>query len=248
MATVYKTVLRHEHFSVNAMAFIPQNPRPQLAIFTHGYTSHKAAILTWATRLEQSRVPTVIFDLPGHYLGSYQELNSFENFTSHAHELFKLAYDWLKGFADEEDTLILGGHSLGALLSIKALELFDHKNILSIAVGFGLNPNQKTHIFDTPLYEKTLVLRNQLVSEHLDKDKIFAWIKEQKEHLNINGQRIHLLCGEDDMVVGTGGVEHLAQILKDNNLSIEKPNRLPHHQPDLASSHINSFLKKELKW
>ena len=77
---------------------------------------------------------------------------------------------------------------------------------------------------------------------------MFAWIKDQKEHLKISGQHIHLLCGQDDMVVGKGGVENLASILKDNDISIEQPKKMPHHQPDMAAAHINSFLKKELSW
>jgi hypothetical protein len=248
MVKIHRTVLEHELFKVNAMAIIPDDPKPYIALFTHGYTSNKSAITSWGQRLSESDVPVVLFDLPGHFMGSYNDLNSFEDFTGHAHELFKLAYDFIRSFIPQEDKLIIGGHSLGALMSIKALELFKGHNVLSLAVGFGLNPSQKTHLFDTPLYQKTLEFRNQLVSEHLDKDRMFGWIKEQKEHLRVSNQRIHLLCGQDDMVVGKGGVENLASILKDNDISIEQPKKMPHHQPDLAAPHIHAFLKKEFNW
>ena len=66
-------------------------------------------------------------------------------------------------------------------------------------------------------------------------------------YLSIKGQRIHLLTGKDDYVVGKKGMERLFDHLKDkgNLVSSQKPRRLPHHLPEMASPHIKSFLKKE---
>ena len=71
-------------FQVNALAFIPSPDKTPIksewALFSHGYTSHKGDCLNWATRLVEAGVPCMIFDQPGHYLGSFHEIASFEDF------------------------------------------------------------------------------------------------------------------------------------------------------------------------
>ena len=252
-------------FQVNALAFLPSADKiaikPEWALFSHGYTSHKGDCLNWATRLVESGVPCLIFDQPGHYLGSFQEVSSFEDFTAHAHELFGEAYTRLQallelhlGFGQfpANTAVILGGHSLGAFTSIKALELplFKDLNRLAVAIGIGIGQRQATHLFETAFYEKTLSIRRQLVSPHLDSKNVFAWLKDAKEHLEISGERVHMITGEDDVVVGPNGLEAFIKVLEDqgNVVTFEKPKRLPHHEPGAATPHIYSFLKNQFGW
>ena len=258
--TLYKTQLTLPYFTVNALAFIPSDSdKSARAVFSHGYTSNKVDCLPWAVRLSESGVPTIIFDWPGHYLGSFNEAESFSDFTAHAHELFGEAWNRLNDLIPVSSlasptTAILGGHSLGALMSIKALELAQFKNLqtLSVAVGFGLNPtlSTATHVFETSFYQKTLSIRRQLVSLVLDPDVTFPWIKDEKMRLSPKGKRIHLITGADDLVVGAGGMEdmrrHFAEL--ENNVTAFEPTKLPHHEPSSAGPHLFAFLKQELGW
>jgi alpha-beta hydrolase superfamily lysophospholipase len=252
-------------FQVNALAFIPAPDKGPLksewALFSHGYTSHKGDCLNWATRLVESGVPCLIFDQPGHYLGSFHEVNSFEDFKDHAHELFGEAYNRLSGLLEQHlgfgqfpanTAVILGGHSLGAYTSIKALELSQFASIqrLAVAVGIGIGQRQATHLFETAFYEKTLSIRRQLVSPNLDSKEVFAWLKDAKENIILSNQRIHMITGEDDIVVGNLGMEVFKEILEKqgNAVTTEKPKRLPHHEPGAATAHIYSFLKNHFGW
>jgi pimeloyl-ACP methyl ester carboxylesterase len=252
-------------FQVNALAFIPsadKNPiKGEWALFSHGYTSHKGDCLNWATRLVEAGVPCLIFDQPGHYLGSFNEVSNFSDFKDHAHELFAEAHTRLASLLEQHlgfgqfpanSTVILGGHSLGAFMSIKALELplFDKIKRLSVAVGIGLGQRQATHLFETAFYEKTLSIRRQLVSPHLDSKDVFAWLKDSKENIVISGERIHMITGEDDVVVGNLGMDVFKEILEKqgNVVTYDKPKRLAHHEPGSATAHIYSFLKNHFGW
>jgi hypothetical protein len=253
-------------FKVNALAFLPSANtthviRPEWALFTHGYTSHKGDCLNWAARLVESGVPSMIFDQPGHYLGSFHEVNSWEDFRDHAHELFSEAYLRLKdlmqtnrepGQYSDPKNIILGGHSLGAFTALRALELpaFSHLGRLGLGIGIGIGQRQATHLFETAFYEKTLSLRRQLVSPCLDSKVVFSWLKKEKENMMISGQRIHLITGEDDVVVGASGLEAFVEVLEKNHNSVtsEKPRRLPHHEPGAATPHLYAFLKDHFGW
>ena len=252
-------------FQVNALAFIPSADKTPIkgewALFSHGYTSHKGDCLNWAIRLVEAGVPCMIFDQPGHYLGSFHEINSFSDFKNHAHELFGGAYTRLQGLLEQElgfghfpanTSIILGGHSLSAFTSIKALELpvFSQVKRLAVAVGIGIGQRQATHLFETAFYERTLSIRRQLVSPQLDSKEVFAWLKEAKENMVISGERIHLITGEDDIVVGNLGMEVFLEVLEKqgNVVTWEKPKRLPHHEPGAATAHIYSFLKNHFGW
>lgn len=252
-------------FQVNAFAFIPsvdegKQVKSEWAFFSHGYTSHKGDCLNWATRLVESGVPCLIFDQPGHYLGSFHELNRWEDFRDHAHELFGEAFTRLQGLMDMHlagqfpvpRNIILGGHSLGAFTSIRALELpiFQNYQRVAVAVGIGIGQRQATHLFETAFYEKTLSLRRQLVSPQLDSKVVFGWLKSEKENLAISGERIHLITGEDDVVVGGGGLEAFIEVLERNGNSVtfDRPKRLPHHEPGAATPHLYSFLKEHFGW
>lgn len=253
-------------FQVNALAFLPSTSgdkkiKSEWALFTHGYTSHKGDCLNWATRLVESGVPCLIFDQPGHYLGSFHEIDSWDDFKEHAHEAFGEAFVRLQilmeghigiGQFPTPTAMILGGHSLGAFTSIKALELpiFENLQRVAVAVGIGIGQRQATHLFETAFYEKTLSLRRQLVSPHLDSKVVFSWLKTEKENMTVSSQRIHCITGEDDVVVGAGGLEAFIEVLERNGniVTFDRPKRLPHHEPGAASPHLYAFLKDHFGW
>ncbi len=264
-AKVICTELSLPWFQVNALAFIPSaeqgSIKSEWAIFSHGYTSHKGDCLNWATRLVEAGVPCLIFDQPGHYLGSFNEVSSLQDFKDHAHELFAEGYSRLGllleqhlglGQYPSNTTVILGGHSLGAYTSIKALPLplFKDKQRVAVGIGIGIGQSQSTHLFETAFYQKTLSVRRQLVSPHLDSKEVFAWLKQEKETIKISGERIHMITGEDDVVVGANGLEAFLKVLEDQNniVTWEKPKRLPHHEPGGATPHMYAFLKKQFGW
>ncbi len=266
--TINKITLKHPRFCTNALCFIPatQNFNANLiALFTHGYTSSKHDLITWATRLADAGVATTIFDLPGHYLGSFNEINSLDDFKNHAHELFSIAYtETLKSLtqfflklkqAHHQDKLthnkvIIGGHSLGGLLALNSYKdaaFAQDLDITYLCVGLGLNPDVKVHLFDTDFYQKTLNIRKQLVSPNLDPKDVFPWIKNHKNKAEIKNKNIVLICGQDDVVVGKGGAAYLKTLLDPHNhVELIEPARLPHHEPQLAASAIFHYLKQFL--
>jgi hypothetical protein len=128
--------------------------------------------------------------------------------------------------------------------------VFQNFSRVAVAVGIGIGQRQATHLFETAFYEKTLSLRRQLVSPCLDTKIVFGWLKTEKENMTTSGQRIHLITGEDDVVVGPGGLEAFLEVLERNGNSVtwEKPKRLPHHEPGLATSHLYAFLKEQYGW
>ena len=260
------TELSLPYFQVSALAFLPSNEnaesiKSEWAFFSHGYTSHKGDCLNWATRMVENGVPCMIFDQPGHYLGSFNECESVENFKAHAHELFGEAFERMKLLMEQNlgigsypqcDSIILGGHSLGGYTSLCATELpvFASFKKVHIGIGVGLTQSQAAHLFETAFYEKTLSIRRQLVSPALDPKAIFSWLKEEKMNITVTGQRIHLIVGEDDVVVGAGGLENFVELLTTNGnvVTFDKPKKLAHHEPGMASPHIFSFLKNHFGW
>lgn len=263
-AKVITTELSLPWFQVNALAFIPSPDKEvgcEYAVFSHGYTSHKGDCLNWATRLVDAGVPCIIFDQPGHYLGSFLDLESLDDFKAHTHELFAEAFIRLEQLLDQTlghgshplcRSVILGGHSLGAFCAIRALELPQFQNLsrLAVGIGIGIGQRQGTHIFETAFYEKTIAIRKQLVSPILDSTEVFAWLKTEKENMTVANERIHLITGEDDVVVGPGGVEAFVEVLerKGNSVTVDRPKRLAHHEPGAAAPHMFSFLKNHFGW
>lgn len=250
--------LKNHHFLVNAFAFIAPKEKYQenyKAIFTHGYTASKSDLISWASRLADSGISSLIFDLPGHYLGSYNRVESFTIFTEFTHHLFYQAMITLKDLeknyypATSDPHYFLGGHSLGALMAVRSSLLPDFVKLKKtyIGVGFGLNEEVKTHLFDTDFYSKTLNIRKQLVAPEITSDLMFPWIRSMKRLDEIKDQNICIITGVDDVVVGKDGAKNLANNLStQNTVELIEPSRLPHHQPELAASHIYSYIKQQI--
>ncbi len=237
-------------WNIDALLFIPLNHQENAphAVFTHGYTDHKGSLVNWGARLAKKGIPVVIFDLPGHYLGSFNEVETFEEFKDHAHESFYAAYLALsERISHSSNRLLLGGHSLGALLSLRAMELseFSQFELLNIAVGFGLGEGNGAHVLEGPLFESTMFARKQLVSPALRPENMFPWLKNEKKVLPTKNKRVHLICGENDGIIFKNGIDNMKSILEanGNDVSVKMPRRMPHHLPDLAGIHIELFLK-----
>ncbi|MEA9357858.1 hypothetical protein SHI21_16630 [Bacteriovorax sp. PP10] len=263
---ILKDYLPYSDQKTNVMYFLPdltEEVKPTFVVMTHGYTADKSSIINWAIRLSEVGVSCALFDIPGHYQGNYSEVNDFEYFKSHAHELFFEAFKGLTSAFKEEFPLnehflepanmklALAGHSLGAMLSLKAITMkeFELYEKRAIGVGLGMAPKGVVHLFDTPFYKSTLKVREQLVSPELKPDNVFPWIKDEKNNIEITNQEIHLISGDDDLVVGGDGMERFmeALIAKGNIVTMEKPSRLPHHEPALGAAHVKKYLKK-INW
>ncbi len=266
--TLSKLQLHHLALKTQGFIFWPSPQKiilPSFALMTHGYSASKNDLFSWASKLCEEGITVCLFDLPGHYLGGFNDVEKFADFTF-AHELFAqglenirknffLRYPLYEHFNDSKKiNLILAGHSLGALLALKALSLpafVDYKR-LAIAVGFGhgLSPDttshDQVHLFQTPLFKNTLNLRAQLVSPALCPENIFPWIKDEKASLELPGERIHLITGLDDVIVAPDGAERLKAQLekKGSTVTLERPLKLPHHEAAAAATHIKSFLRK----
>lgn len=260
---IKKDYLNYDSEKTNVMYFLPGlelEILPTFILLTHGYTSDKSSILNWAIRLAESGASVALFDLPGHYQGNYSEVNSFIYFKNNAHKLFTEAFFGLfkifkdefplheKFLAPEELRIVFGGHSLGALLALKAMaqDEFLPFQKRGIGVGLGMAPKDMVHLFDTPFYKSTLNIREQLVSPELKPENVFPWIRNEKKDLEIKNQDIHLITGEDDLVVGEDGLERFKINLeeKNNRVTIERPTKLPHHEPNMAASYVKKYLKK----
>ena len=251
---IKRIVLTLGSFAVNGIFFIPAaktNPNfNKFAIFTHGYTSHKGDVLSWAHRMAFAGLHSAIFDLPGHYLGSFNEVNDFNEFTNNSHLLFLKAFEQLHFLSNiNPELLILGGHSLGSYFSLLALDIPELANIRRCATCVGSTYSQKQDkiFLESDFYHDTLKLREQLVSPCLRSSQMFPWIKERISLLSTQSHKIHLITGEDDIVATPQGTMSLYNHLKNlgNDMTLYFPNTLPHHRPELAASFIYSYLKKE---
>jgi len=242
---IKKIILKTENQNVNALFFIPKEVRSnKCCIFTHGYTSHKGSILTWPQKMMDLNVPTIIFDLPGHFLGSFNECTSFEVFKKETPSLFDHAYRKINELFPESSLPITGGHSLGALLSLihsSTKTTFNHQ----ICVGLGSLDSDKPHLFQTPFFRETMILRSELVSPELHPDIVIPWIAEMKRTTSVEKKSIHLLAGKDDIVIGgEEGVEKIATHLeKRNSVHRHLPSKLPHHLPENAGIFIKKIVK-----
>ncbi len=249
MTIVTRTTIKSEHFEVEALKFEAESPLDCCAVFSHGFTSSKNSIVSWAQRLADDGISSIVFDWPGHYLGNFKDCENFESFRQNAHLLFISAY---KEVQEENSHVVLGGHSLGALLSLKASmnPIFNTVHTHNICVGLGLSESNDVHLFSSTFYQKTLNIRRQLVSPSLNPDIVFPWIKEEKKEIEIKDKSIFILNGLDDAVVGKEGGAFMKEILEknDNNVTLSTPKNLPHHRPEMATVHIahnvKAFLNK----
>tara|TARA_A100001015_G_scaffold316286_1_gene430171 strand:- start:974 stop:1759 length:786 start_codon:yes stop_codon:yes gene_type:complete len=248
--------LKIEHLLVKSLHFTPEKIKYNaLAVFSHGYTTQKESIFNWAQSLSLSGIPCVIFDLPGHLLSSEFEVKKFEDFTSLSHLFFLEALSLHENITKQKiNSLIIGGHSLGAFLSLKALKLLNnnqYKNLFAICVGLGLPPEESIHIFKTDFFKNTLSIREQLVSNCLKSENILPWLKMEKEKIKIENKKIYMITGKDDIIAPPKHVERFIEKLKDNtenNIEINYTllNKLAHYQPEFAAGTIKSIIIKEL--
>ena len=263
MQTIFENLKVKALGPIKVMYFLPPVAllrKGPLGVFTHGYTAQKDSILNWPVRLGNLGVASAIFDLPGHRLGASCGINDFEEFLATPYLFERVAWELknkvaaLMGEAQAQslkgDELLLGGHSLGALLALKANTLEGlkeaDKTIIAVGLGKSVEKANITHIFEDPFFEKTLKLRGQLVDEAIAPSVMFPWIKEEKKNLQMKGAKIHMIVGEDDVVVPRSQFDSLKEHLEQqgNQVSTRIPKKLPHHLPDMAASYINAFVKK----
>lgn len=232
----------------NSFCFLPEQMGSSVAIFSHGYTSHKGALLPWAVKLSQIGIATILFDLPGHYLGTFSEVQNLEDFSKNAHLLFNHALDSFREELNfkQEFKVILGGHSLGALLSLKAANTFNQHKTLLLCVGHGFSQPGEPIVFDSPFFKDTMHFREQLVSPALSPSNIFPWIQHEQQMLSLKNQKIILVGGRDDLIVSEKSIINLKNHLeeKGNLVFLEMANRLPHNMPEMASSLIKKLIKE----
>jgi pimeloyl-ACP methyl ester carboxylesterase len=236
------------HGQTNSFCFLPENKSSSVAIFSHGYTSHKGALLPWAVKLSQIGIATILFDLPGHYLGTFSEVLNFEDFSTNAHHIFNRALDsYIEELNfKEEFKVILGGHSLGSLLALKAASSFNKHQMLLLCVGHGLSQIGEPMVFDSQFFRDTMHIREQLVSPALSPSNVFPWIQKEQQILSLKHQKIILVSGKDDLVVSEKSIMDLKNHLEEKNnlVFLEMANRLPHNAPELASSLIKKLVKE----
>ncbi|MBT5093334.1 MAG: alpha/beta fold hydrolase [Halobacteriovoraceae bacterium] len=254
---IIKASLPYRDQETQALLFLPQHTEPQqrLAVFSHGYTSHKGDLLSWGNRLAEEGLASIIFDWPGHYLGNYSEVTDLDQFQTSAHRLFFEAFsvlrkNWEELYGDsfnQNSPIVLGGHSLGALLSLYAMTLpeFSDYKISAVCVGLGITPEGEEHLFQSKFFEKTMEVRQQLVSPALHPKNFLPLINKLKLELPKLSGPVHLITGENDVIVGKNGSERLLSLLESagNKVSLEKPKNLSHHQPELAATTIRNFLR-----
>jgi hypothetical protein len=268
--------LSTEHLLVNGLLFLPGSTEkvvPYFALMTHGFTSHKGSILNWAQRLCAQGICSLVFDLPGHYLGNFHDVPSFEIFKKETLQLyseglkkiqfwgnhfFPLETDIFNPYLNSQHHLFILGHSLGALMGLRVLseKIFHDIKITYVGVGlsfsFSDDISGTSHILETDFYKKTLMVREQLVHPVLQPKVVFPWIKSTKEKIisHITGQEIYLITGEDDVVATPKQVEHLGKSLQENGnwvkVIVEK--KLSHHLPENAARMIAQIAKEKLNF
>ncbi|MDA8792538.1 alpha/beta fold hydrolase [Bacteriovoracaceae bacterium] len=252
--TLSKGTFRHNQVESHYLLANPENIRTDrfgntpVAIFTHGFTSNKQDLLNWMQKFASNQVPVLIFDLPGHYLGNLTDVESIHEFHQATDQFFQQAKTLLESTVQQSNLFYLvGGHSLGALLSLLVLDNVFPKTeqTLSLIVGLGSPKENEQHFFDTELFSETRKFRDQLVSPAINMKDLFAWSHDIKRTIQVKNRKIHLICGENDVVVGPEGVERLLEHLKSQNeVTLDKPKKLSHHEPQLAHVHLYSYLKR----
>ncbi len=240
---ILKKIISWSHGETNAFCFLPEKKGEFVAIFSHGYTSHKDALLPWAIKLSKAGIPTILFDLPGHYLGTFSEVMEFKDFSKDIHNIFSQSANAFSKELGNSSNFILGGHSLGALLALKAASSLNSK--LIVCVAHGMSQPGETLVWDSPFFKETLEIREQLVSPALRPSNMFPWIQQEQQKLIIKDQTILLISGKDDAIVSEKRVMDLKEHLEkmNNNVILEIANKLPHNHPEMASTIIKKVIK-----
>jgi len=244
--TIERQILDLNHFAVNSLLFIP---KPEIkincyAIFTHGYTGHKGDILTWGQRLADCGITVLLFDLPGHFLGSFNDVPSFTDFKVNAYKLFDKAITYFN--IQQNDKLIIGGHSLGAFLALQSLNYncFNQYQTICICVGLGIQQQAKSLSEHNSIFHNMLKERSNLISKNLAPQKMFTWFYDRINSLSIYNQKIFLISGTNDFLIQENHISNLQNTLSINNqVTVIRPDNLPHHCPDRAVIHIRKLLK-----
>lgn len=236
--------LKSGPLSVSSSLFIPKTLKFSFSvIMTHGYTTCREQLVMPAMRLCQAGIPVFIFDLPGHFASSLNDLNSFEDFKNFTPHLFHIALKEIEKTKIETDHFVFGGHSLGGLLSLLAP---GHKRLISrFAIGVGAYPKGE-HPYQHSFFREMIELRSQMVSRFISPQVIFDWLSEEKEKLLISNEKIQIINGEDDFIATEKATMRMKNLLeaKGNTVDLQRPKTLPHHRPDLIGPHLFKYLKK----
>lgn len=250
MFRIDKKVLRLQKWKVEAFFFLPTEIKSfeTVALFTHGYTADKSTLLNWGVQLSNRNIPTVLFDLPGHYLGSFNEVDSFQEFNQHVHRLYESAMKEFEQLIPSEkiENVVIGGHSLGGLISLRASELKIFKKLQRwiIPVGYGI-AKEGNHPLLSNFFQPFLKVRKELVSSAIAPEIVLPWIESNKSSVQCKDERIHLISGKDDVITTADAAQRAVSLLgQHNNVSSDFPDHLPHHLPELAIRNILQFLRK----
>ncbi len=240
---LHQVKLKLFEWQVEALIFLPpswqQKSFSRVCIATHGYTADKSSLLQWGIHLAKREIPTIIFDLPGHYLGSFNEVNEFNLFTQHVHQLFINAYHAISSLLNTTPKIILAGHSLGSYLALKASELPVLKPLCTkiIVVGYGIN--QGTHPLLKSFFRPLIEMRAPLVSPAIAPEKLLKWLEQEKNQVICTNQNIQFITGENDVIITPHATKQAAKLLASRNqIEMLFPRNLPHNQPELAYPHF----------
>lgn len=254
--------LVYKNLNVNALWAKPKSSNKHLnlenlCIFTHGYTSHKASILSWLQKLSQNGYHAIIFDLPGHFLGGLKKEVNFNDFTTQSHMLFESAVKYAQSNFqnDHLKSIVIGGHSIGGYFSLMAsnLEIFKKFQTYVYCVGLGVGEKGKISVMQQSLFKPTLDFRAELISKDIHPDAIFPWLSNVKRELSLQNQNYTLITGKNDIICPPQNIQNLTDSLYQNsqdnkNLNIKQhiEQNLPHDKPEMISSFITRQIKKIL--
>jgi alpha-beta hydrolase superfamily lysophospholipase len=251
---VKRKEISSHNWKLPCLTFCPAEAEVKaLAVFSHGFTSHFADLLNWASRLSEISVATTIFGLPGHKLGSDSEVQSLDDFEQYVPKTYCKATESLREELPKIEPgtkLFVGGHSLGALLGLMSLEEEDFQDyeLRGLAVGLGLLKENQRSLLSSPLFKQNMSIRNQLVSKALQSESMLPWLSKVKNNIKTQNRDIHLITGKNDIIMSSDSMLNMKRKLeeKGNRTSYEIPDNLPHHQPELASATIKKYVKSVL--
>lgn len=174
-------------------AWTAKDPRGTIVV-THGLAEHSECYNEFAQNLNQSSWDVYIWDLPGHgrSAGKRGYISDFEVFVDD----FKIFVDLVNEERASELPLVMFGHSMGGLITLKAL--CRDKNpvqasaliLSSPAMGYAIKvsavKNKLAHIANK--WMPTLTLFNEIKYADLsrDQDKIDSYCRDSLRHDKIS--------------------------------------------------------------